>query len=39
MANYFGINKADLVEENELSAKDNRDIKKDLDNIMEKLNI
>ncbi len=37
MANYFGINKADLVEENELSAKDNRDIKKDLDNIMEKL--
>ena len=35
MANYFGINKADLVEENELSAKDNRDIKKDLDNIME----
>ncbi|UMZ01778.1 helix-turn-helix transcriptional regulator [Roseburia rectibacter] len=37
MANYFGINKSDLVEENGLSARDNRDIKKDLDNIMEKL--
>ena len=37
MANYFGITKADLVEENGLSARDNRDIKKDLDNIMEKL--
>lgn len=37
MANYFGINKSDLVEENSLSARDNRDIKKDLDNIMEKL--
>lgn len=37
MANYFGINKSDLVEENGLSARDNRDIKKDLDNIMDKL--
>lgn len=37
MANYFGISKSDLVEENGLSARDNRDIKKDLDNIMEKL--
>ena len=37
MANYFGIIKSDLVEENGLSARDNRDIKKDLDNIMEKL--
>ncbi len=39
MANYFGISKSDLVEErpSALSAKDNRDIKKDLDSIMERL--
>lgn len=38
MANYFGISKADLVEEHTtLSKKDERDIKKDLDTLMEKL--
>lgn len=43
MANYFGISKADLVEERSerdksaLSPKDERDIAKDLDNIMFKL--
>lgn len=38
MANYFGISKADLVEErNSLTPKDERDIKKDLDAIMEKI--
>lgn len=38
MANYFGISKADLVEErNSLTPKDERDIKKDLDSIMEKI--
>lgn len=38
MANYFGISKADLVEErNPLTPKDERDIKKDLDSIMEKI--
>lgn len=35
MANYFGVSKADLVEErNSLTLKDERDIAKDLDRIM-----
>lgn len=38
MANYFGISKSDLVEDRgTLSKKDERDIKKDLDSLMEKL--
>lgn len=37
MANYFGVSKAELVEER-LSERDNRDIKKDLDAIMNRLN-
>lgn len=41
MANYFGIAKSDLVEERSknsmLSSKDERDIKRDLENIMSKL--
>lgn len=39
LADYFGIGKTDLIDEKEtcLTAKDERDIKKDLDNIMEKL--
>lgn len=38
MANYFGISKSDLVEErNSLTSRDERDIAKDLDNIMEKI--
>lgn len=38
MANYFHVSKSDLVEEYTLDSKDNRDIKKDLDSIIEKLN-
>lgn len=38
MANFFGISKAELVEEhNLLTRRDERDIKKDLDSLMEKL--
>lgn len=38
MANYFGISKSALVEEHSpLSKRDERDIKKDLETLMEKL--
>ena len=38
MANYFGISKADLVEERStLTARDERDIQRDLDRIMEEI--
>ncbi len=41
LADYFGIGKTDLIDEKSpdaLTVKDNRDIAKDLDRIMEKLN-
>ena len=39
LADYFHINKSDLIEEKsqELNARDERDIKKDLDSLREKL--
>ena len=37
MCEIFHCKRSDLMEDNELSTRDKRDIKKDLDNIMEKL--
>ena len=42
LADYFGIGKTDLIDSKssnspELNARDERDIKKDLDNIMDKI--
>ena len=41
LADYFGVGKTDLIDDRDtnpsLTARDERDIKKDLDNIMDKL--